>query len=76
MPDQRRFDKTVEKMRRSGLPAATHDPRQMTVGDGTPCDGCGETIDPREQLHAVNVRGVLALRFHAECYSAWSTFKL
>jgi hypothetical protein len=75
MPDERRFDKTIEKMRRGLLPAATHDPRQITVGDGSPCDGCGETIDPREQLHGVNVRGVLALRFHEPCYAAWSTFK-
>lgn len=75
MPDQLRFDKTIEKCRRGELPAPTHDPSALTIGDGTPCDGCGDTVDPRDQLRRVTVRGVLSLRFHAICFSAWSSFK-
>jgi hypothetical protein len=75
MPDQRRFEKTVEKMRRGALPAATHDPRQLSLGDGTRCDGCDETVEPSEGLVSVSVRGVLTLRFHEACYAAWSSFK-
>lgn len=75
MPDVRRSEKTVDKVRRGGLPTATHDPRQLSVGDGTPCDGCGETVEPSEQLLSVSVRGVLTLRFHETCYAAWSSVK-
>jgi hypothetical protein len=75
VPYQRRFEKTHEKIRHGGLSAPTHDPRQIGVGDGSVCDGCGETIEPRDHLISVNVRGVLALRFHDKCYAAWSTFK-
>jgi hypothetical protein len=75
MPQQRRYEKTIDKARSGALPAATHDAREIVMGDGTPCDGCSETIEPRDQLYRVNVRGVLALRFHDICYNAWSTFK-
>ena len=75
MPDQRRFDKTIEKTRGGELPAPTHDVSELSVGDGTPCDGCDETIEPRDQLRRINVRGVLRLRFQAICFSAWSAFK-
>jgi hypothetical protein len=77
MPEEeRRFEKTIEKIRRTGLPGPTTlDVRQLVAGDGTQCDGCGEAISLREDLHQVNVRGVLTLRFHDVCYSAWSTYK-
>ena len=58
-----------------GMPAPTHDPRQIGVGDASVCDGCGETMEPREQLISVNGRDVLALRFHETCNAAWSTFE-
>jgi hypothetical protein len=75
MPDQRRADKTTDKTRRGGLPAATHDAPVIGVGDGAACDGCGETITPLDQRYEVSVRGVLPLRFHGTCYNAWVTFK-
>jgi hypothetical protein len=74
MPDQRRFEKTLDKMRSGGLPAATHSPRHFRLGDGSPCDGCGETVEPRDGLLSVSVRS-LRLSFHEACYAAWSTFK-
>jgi hypothetical protein len=74
MPEQRRFEKTLDKMRGGGLPAPTHDPRQLNPGDGSPCDGCEETIEPSEGLLTVSIRGVLTLRFHEACYIAWSSF--
>lgn len=75
MPEQRRFEKTVAKTRRGGLPAPTHDPPELMIGDGTQCDGCEETIAPTDQLRRVSVRGVFALRFHDSCYTAWASFK-
>ena len=75
MPDQRRFERTREKTRLGGLPAPTHDPRQLSLGDGTACDGCAEAIEPGEGLLSVSICGVLILRFHEACYVAWSTFE-
>lgn len=75
MPDQRRFEKTIEKTRHGGLPAPTDDPRQLSFGDGTPCSGCGETVEPSGGLVSVSIIGVLTLRFHEGCYAAWATFK-
>jgi len=75
MPDQRRFEKTVEKMRQHGLPAPTQDPRQFSLGNGSPCDGCGETVEPGEGLLTVTVLDALSLRFHEACYAAWRTFE-
>jgi hypothetical protein len=71
MPDLDRARKTEEKTRRGGLPAPTMDYPKAAIGDGSPCDGCGETIDPRERSNQVNVRGVLLLRFHVDCYVTW-----
>jgi hypothetical protein len=75
MPDQRRFEKTLDKIRSRGLPAATHNPRNFSLGDGSPCDGCGETVEPSEGLLTVTILEALSLRFHEACYAAWSTFK-
>jgi hypothetical protein len=76
MPDQRRFEKTLEKTHLGGLPAPTHDPRQLSLGDGSRCDGCGETVKVGEGLVTVGIHGiVLTLRFHETCYAAWSTFQ-
>lgn len=71
MPAQRRAEKTTEKTRRGGLPAATLDPPEYSIGVGQPCDGCGETIEPTERRHRIRVRGVLELYFHSECHTAW-----
>lgn len=71
MPDLQRARKTEHKIRRGELPAPTTDAPTLTIGDGSQCDGCGDTIEPREQCSELNVRGVLFLRFHTDCYSAW-----
>ena len=68
---QGRMDKTVDKMRRGGLPAPTKHNRVLALGDGRPCDGCGETIHPTEVQSAILLRG-LDWRLHD--YAAWSTF--
>jgi hypothetical protein len=75
MPDQRRFEKTIEKTRLGGLPAPTDDAREVSLGDGTPCNGCGETVEPSEGSINIGVCGMLTLRFHEACYTAWTTFK-
>ena len=76
MPNQRRFEKTLEKLREHGLPAPTHiAPRQFSLGHGSPCDGCGETVEPGDGLLTVTIGEAHSLRFHEPCYAAWSTFK-
>jgi methionyl-tRNA synthetase len=74
-PAQYRFQKTTDKARRDGLPTPTEFVRQVTVGDGRQCDGCGETIQPSDMLHTVSIFGGLSWRFHEVCYEAWKTFK-
>ena len=71
---QGRMDKTVDKMRRGGLPAPTEHTRVVALGDGRPCDGCGETVHPTEGQWTIRVGGGLEWRLHEECYAAWSTF--
>ena len=68
-----RFSRTVEKTRCGGLPAATDEKPAIESGDGNRCHGCGDTIDPADQLYLVRV--VVPLRFHDVCYTAWATFK-
>jgi hypothetical protein len=75
MPDVRRDEKTTLKTRLGGLPAPTHDSPTKGLGDGTSCDGCGETIVPTDPMLSVDVRGVLSLHFHDSCYEAWMRFK-
>lgn len=76
MPLQGRIDKTVDKMRRGGLPAPTKHTRLVGLGDGRPCDGCGETIHPTERRCAITitVHAAFEWRFHEECYQAWASF--
>jgi hypothetical protein len=74
MADQWRADKTVDKMRRGGLPAPTEHTTTIGIGDGSPCNGCTETIEPTETMRAVRVRRILDLWFHDTCYTAWATF--
>lgn len=75
MPDQRRAEQTTEKTRRGGLPAPTGYSRQAGLGDGRPCDGCGETIEPTEVVFTVSTPEGAAYRFHAVCCEAWLKFK-
>lgn len=75
MLDQRRAQKTTDKTRGGGLPAPTEYLRQVGVGDGRPCDGCGETVHPKEMLHKVSLLGSLYWGLHDVCYEAWAKFK-
>ena len=75
MPDQRRAEKTADKTRRGGLPAPAGYSRHAGLGDGRPCDGCGETVDPTEIVFTVSTSEALCCRFHAVCCEAWLTFK-
>ena len=74
MPDLQRQRKTEEKTRVGSLPAPTADVPKFTIGDGQLCDGCSETLQPIHQTCEVTVRGVLPLRFHVDCFSAWVHF--
>jgi hypothetical protein len=74
MSYQGRADKTRDKTRRGGLPAATEHTLLVNDGDGRPCDGCSETIHPSERASLVSVHQALCWRFHDVCYEAWSTF--
>ena len=74
MPDLQRQRKTEEKVRQGGLPAPTADLPWVTTGHQQSCDGCSEIVQPTDQTYEVRVRGVLPLRFHPDCYSAWVHF--
>ena len=69
-----RMDKTHDKMRRGGLPAPTADRPAIDIGTYGLCDGCSDPITPMDRMNVVAIRNALSLRFHDECYSAWSTF--
>jgi hypothetical protein len=43
-------------------------------GDGRPCDGCDETIQPSEIGVVVSIMGTLQWRFHDDCFEAWATY--
>jgi hypothetical protein len=75
MPEQERFERTVDKIRRGGLPTKTDDLVDFIPGTGTACDGCGDVITVDETLYRVSMRGVVQLCFHHECYVAWSTYR-
>ena len=75
MSSVRRAERTLDKIRRGGLPAPTEHTQLVGNGDGRPCDGCGETIHPSETACTVSVRRTLDWRFHEACYEAWLTFR-
>jgi hypothetical protein len=75
MPDQRRAAKTRDKTQRGELPAVTNYSRSAGLGDGRPCDGCAETIDPSEVRFTVRIDDALEWLLHAACYDAWLKFK-
>jgi hypothetical protein len=70
-----RQERTTDKARGGGLPAPPIEPPEIGAGNGTPCDGCTETIHPTERMCTVNVYGVATLRFHDSCHRAWITCK-
>ena len=69
-----RVEKTRDKMRRGGLPAPFPAKPWRGRGAGDSCSGCGDLIIRTETQIDIDVRGVLTLAFHDECYRAWSTF--
>ena len=71
---QGRADKTVDKMRRGGLPRPTGDRPTVEAGTGRRCDGCGEVMTQLERMCVVMIFRVALLRFHEECSAAWSGF--
>ena len=75
MPEQERFERTVDKTRRGGLPARADDTTEFLPGTGIVCDGCSDVITMDETLYRVNLLGAIQLSFHHECYVAWSTYK-
>jgi hypothetical protein len=71
----RRFDKTLEKLRRGGLPPVTaNHRREVTAGLGQQCDGCDDWIGRYEQLHRLIVEDTVRLGFHDACYRAWVNY--
>jgi len=66
-----RSDRTLDRVRRGGLPAPLN--RQLWVGPGSnkPCDGCGERISGDEREFEINFADTLTFSFHPECYKAW-----
>ena len=43
------------------------------VGDGRPCDGCGQAVTKRERAVEAIVSMWLSVYFHAECYDFWKS---
>ena len=74
MSFQGRIEKTIDKMRRGGLPAPTSDKPSIETGNGTRCSGCTETVDPVDMMYLLFIRGVGPFRFHDVCYHAWASF--
>jgi hypothetical protein len=77
MGDQGRADRTTDKTRRGGLPAATDYQRQPCLGSGRPCAGCNETMQPTDVMFTVTFFAIpdLSWQFHDVCFDAWSKFK-
>jgi hypothetical protein len=73
--DLQRFERTIEKMRRGELPRPADDVREISAGADEPCSGCGELITHAEPLHKVTVRGLVSMRFHEICFTAWESFR-
>jgi hypothetical protein len=72
---QGRIDKTRDKLRHRTLPRATPDDASTRAGSGSHCDGCDDMIEVGQTEYDVVVRGLISLRFHEACYTAWATFR-
>ena len=84
MLDERRFEKTLERMRsktlerlRAGaLPSSLRAERAFrAAGTGTACSGCGDAIGRLESAYYVGLAGAEALRLHIICHETWIRFK-
>jgi hypothetical protein len=71
---QARAEKTRDKMRRGGLPAPFAAKPWRGAGAGDLCSGCADVITRSDAQVDIDVRGVLTLAFHDECYRAWFSF--
>ena len=65
---------TEVPVRRGERPSPRQDLVSIATGEETTCDGCGEAIRRTEEFFDVRVRGLVGLRFHHECYSAWIAY--
>ena len=67
--------KTIDKLKRGGLPLCTYDVRaRLESGDGRTCDCCGEPISQVERMYVFEIHDVV-LHCRLVCYNAWVMFK-
>ena len=69
-----RIERTVDKMRRGGLPAPFTGRTWVHFGTSRPCSGCCEPVISSEREFGVELSKALTFVFHVECYNAWMTF--
>jgi hypothetical protein len=74
MPEGR-VAKTVEKLRRGGLPVSSGERAAVESGNGQRCDGCGELIPHLVRMFVVVIPAVAIMRLHDDCYEAWAAFR-
>jgi hypothetical protein len=70
----RRVDRTRDKVLRGELPPAITYTRTVGIGDGAPCAGCTETIQPTDTLYLVRLLDLRQLKFHEPCFKVWQIF--
>jgi hypothetical protein len=75
MAEDPRAQRTLDKMRRGGLPAPTKHTQRIGAGDGAPCDGCGQPIRATDACVRISIHRALDWTFHEGCYEAWATFR-
>ena len=61
-------------MRRGGLPAPLDAKAGMGPGSLKLRSGCDDPIKFEDREFELDVLEALTLRFHSECYAAWSGF--
>jgi len=66
--------RTWTKVKGGGLPTDGARRRWVGPGRGELCNGCGETITPRETEYEIDFSNALLLRFHRECLKTWESF--
>jgi hypothetical protein len=72
MDDPTRAQRTHDKAMHGHLPAQNGAKLWAGKGEGGACDGCGECISKIDQEYELVFSDVLTLRFHGECFRAWS----
>ena len=63
-----RTERTLDKLRRGGLPASLSGKTWGGAGTSKNCDGCGEPVRADDWKFEVEVEERSPLRFHAECH--------